>query len=480
MFRNCRVNATQSKQRHGCTPRRLSSKFFSGFEETKEEKYSLHKDNFNTVLLLIFINPLIIPYFNEHLLKVHATAAAMLLLIYGDRYKMKILCHPLIVHVGDISYVLYLVHWPIYVVAKYTLPEEHAGIVTLMVSFPAAELIHTHFEKVYLEWKPPQVLIVLLFTCLLCVFLIHRRPSSGYPFPDADFNYTGVNAYDAAWNRSLMQQLVYHESVRWAATQKNVATPGCKYSTRFVGYDIAPLGLCELEPGGGNLTILVIGNSFACNQAEMVHKAFKKMSSAFYVFCLNSCEALSISPDEQCNLRVNYNKIYEELKPNLLFILDRKFVAKRGFDDRKNLNNDVLFMQQLYNLVQLEEHADRVFILEVMPSCRLSCATLALDFMMTRNKTLSEIGTWLIVEDELFARERHRELRKRCRKCEFIDYLPVLSDKDGKYRGYDPETNLMYIDESNHLTRFGKQRVQPLFNKLADRVQSELIRIEYV
>ncbi|WKY13960.1 hypothetical protein Q1695_004639 [Nippostrongylus brasiliensis] len=303
---------------------------------------------------------------------------------------MKILCHPLIVHVGDISYVLYLVHWPIYVVAKYTLPEEHAGIVTLMVSFPAAELIHTHFEKVYLEWKPSQVLLVLLFTCLLSVFLIHRRPSSGYPFPDADFNYTGVNTYDAAWNRSLMQQLVYHESVRWAATQKNVATPGCKYSTRFVGYDIAPLGLCELEPGGGNLTILVIGNSFACNQAEMVHKAFKKMSSAFYVFCLNSCEALSLSPDEQCNLRVNYNKIYEELKPNLLFILDR------------------------------------------------------------------------------------------CRKCEFIDYLPFLSDKDGKYRGYDPETNLMYIDESNHLTRFGKQRVQPLFNKLADRVQSELIRIEYV
>ncbi|VDL71995.1 unnamed protein product [Nippostrongylus brasiliensis] len=262
---------------------------------------------------------------------------------------------------------------------------------------------------------------------------------------------------------ALMQQLAYHESVRWETTMKNLATPGCKYSTRFVGSNIEPFGLCELERGTGNLSVLVIGNSFACNQADMVYKAFKRISSTFHVFCLNGCEVLSTTPEEKCKVKVNYEEIYEQLKPNLLFVLDRSFEAKTRVSDCHACNSDTLYMQQLYNLVLMENYADKVFILEAMPSCELSCATLALDFM-----------TFLITKDDEYARIRHEELRKRCRKCELIDYVPALSDKDGVYRGYDPETNIMYLDESNHLNRFGKERLQPLFDDLAERTEKDL------
>ncbi|WKY13958.1 hypothetical protein Q1695_004638 [Nippostrongylus brasiliensis] len=279
--------------------------------------------------------------------------------------------------------------------------------------------------------------------------------------------------------KALMQSLAYHESVRWEAIRKNLATPGCKYSSKFIGSNIAPFGLCELEPGNGNLTTLVVGNSFACNQADMVHNAFKRLYSNFYVFCLDTCEVLSITDDELCKTRVDYIDIIKDLQPNLVFILDRKIAVKK-VNDTKAFNNDFVFMQHLYNLVSIEQVADKVFILEPLPSCELSCGTLALDFMMKGNRPLRGIGSWLISKDDKFARMRHKELRKRCRKCEFIDYLPVLKNDDGVYRGYDRETNIMYLDESNHLNKFGKQRVQPLFDRLAKRVEAELIGMEEV
>ncbi|VDL73403.1 unnamed protein product [Nippostrongylus brasiliensis] len=279
--------------------------------------------------------------------------------------------------------------------------------------------------------------------------------------------------------KALMQSLAYHESVRWEAIRKNLATPGCKYSSKFIGSNIAPFGLCELETGNGNLTTLVVGNSFACNQADMVHNAFKRLYSNFYVFCLDTCEVLSITDDELCKTRVDYIDIIKDLQPNLVFILDRKIAVKK-VNDTKAFNNDFVFMQHLYNLVSIEQVADKVFILEPLPSCELSCGTLALDFMMKGNRPLRGIGSWLISKDDKYARMRHKELRKRCRKCELIDYLPVLKNDDGVYRGYDRETNIMYLDESNHLNKFGKQRVQPLFDRLAKRVEAELIGMEEV
>ncbi|WKY07688.1 hypothetical protein Q1695_007282 [Nippostrongylus brasiliensis] len=289
--------------------------------EAAEHSDKSYHQNLSVMLFLVLANPMVIPYAYDHLLRVHATAFTMLLLVIGHREKIaqiSIPCHPRLVYVGDISYALYLVHWPI-----------------------------------------------------------------------------------------------------------------CKF-TKY------------LWPG------------------------------ALWV-----CEVLSITDDLLCKTRVNYIEIIEELKPNLVFILDRKVVAKK-LNVTNALDNDYVFMQHLYNLVSIEQIADKVFILDALPSCQLSCSTMALDFMMKGNRPLRDIGSWLILDDDKPARIRHKELRKRCKKCELIDYLPVLADDDGVYRGYDRKTNLIYIDELNHLNTFGIQRVKPLFDRLAEHVEKDLIGMEEV
>ncbi|VDO81806.1 unnamed protein product [Heligmosomoides polygyrus] len=170
-----------------------------------------------------------------------------------------------------------------------------------------------------------------------------------------------------------------------------------------------------------------------------------------------------------CKVRVNYTEIVEKLRPNVVFILDRHLLGKRRLTE----DPDVIFLQQMYNLMNIERLTDKVFILQPLPSCVLSCVTTALDFMIWKKKPLRDIGTKLIVVDDAVARKRLEELRRRCTKCELIDYLPALVNKDGIYRGYDNETNLLYLDNDNHLSRFGKERVQPIFDEIASRLQHQ-------
>ncbi|VDO91958.1 unnamed protein product [Heligmosomoides polygyrus] len=96
---------------------------------------------------------------------------------------------------------------------------------------------------------------------------------------------------------------------------------------------------------------------------------------------------------------------------------------------------------------------------------------MALDFMISKKKPLRDIGAKLILADDALARTRLEKLRWRCTKCELIDYLPALVNKDGIYRGYDNETNILYIDKNNHLTQFAKERVQPIFDEIASRFE---------
>ncbi|VDM81050.1 unnamed protein product [Strongylus vulgaris] len=112
-----------------------------------------------------------------------------------------------------------------------------------------------------------------------------------------------------------------------------------------------------------------------------------------------------------------------------------------------------------------------VYLLQALPSCIPDCVGTALAFTES-GRPLRDIGDKLIIEDDFFARERIYEVEKRCRKCEIIDYFAVLADKEGHYLGYNPENNLMYLDREHHFNRFAKQRLQILYNRLAQEFES--------
>ncbi|EYB89394.1 hypothetical protein Y032_0232g3029 [Ancylostoma ceylanicum] len=308
---------------------------------------------------------------------------------------------------------------------------DEALILGLVCSILLAVAAYHLFEKYYLTWPPQGVLSMLAVLAGICAILALQPHSvDEQMFGEGPVNYSAINPNDAAWNITLMRYLNFKENT----PRSNLQPKGCTYSKRFVNASMIPYGFCSMKDGPGKYDFLVFGNSFACNQGDMVYKSFKKYARKFNIFCLSACEVMTWTSSRICDVRVNYTAMLHELKPDVVFLMSRGLAAKEPFNPRKPLDEDRIFQNQLRRLLEIESIAKKEGI---------------------------------IGRDDFFARERINELGRRCRKCEVFDYLPLLVDRNGHYRGYNPENNLMYLDNSNHFNRFGKQRLQPLFDRLA-------------
>ncbi|RCN43082.1 hypothetical protein ANCCAN_10915 [Ancylostoma caninum] len=268
----------------------------------------------------------------------------------------------------------------------------------------------------------------------------------------------------------------------------NMQIPFCKHSKRFDERDVPRSAFCEVQVnvhtviisnsllfqnGTGTYNILVLGNSYAFNQAGVIYNAFKNHSRELNFFSFSGCEFLTSSNPLFCAFQnYNYSFILHELKPDILFVVTRALDGKVRFDPLKSIDEDRTFNDYMNRMNQVEEVVKKVYLLQALPSCIVGCALKAMEF--TSNKRpLRDIKGGLIKRDEAFARARITEVGKRCKKCEIIDYLPFLADDDGQYLGYNSKTNIMYYDSSNHFNRFGKERIQALYTRLANELESK-------
>ncbi|CAJ0605661.1 unnamed protein product [Cylicocyclus nassatus] len=273
------------------------------------------------------------------------------------------------------------------------------------------------------------------------------------------FDYDQVNVEDAAWNMTLMRQLNIAESPRGT----HLWHKECNYSKRFLGKNINPLGFCTMKDGNGTLDMLVAGNSYACNQGDLVYNAFIPYARHFNIFCVPSCEMFL----PRCKfIKFNFTQVVEQLKPAVIFLVERSLSLKVPLNVTEPIENDKTFRLYSKTIENLENVTKKIYIVQAFPSCVNSCSNIALQYLKN-GKALRTIEDALVVEDAFFARHRLCELNKRCKKCELVDYMPVLVDKKGQYLAYNPDTNLMYLDYEQHFNRFGRQRLQIVFNNLA-------------
>ncbi|KHJ97129.1 hypothetical protein OESDEN_02906 [Oesophagostomum dentatum] len=200
---------------------------------------------------------------------------------------------------------------------------------------------------------------------------------------------------------------------------------------------------------------------------DLVYNAFKDYSRHFSVFCLTGCEVMTKSASDICKREnFDYSAMLKELKPDIIFVLSRVLTAKQKLDTEKPIAEDKIFKDYMKRMKEMESIAKKVYLLQALPACVKGCAKNVLKYAET-NRNLNDIEEQLIDRDEYYARLRIAEIGRRCKKCEIIDYMPALVDDVGRYRGFDPVTNLVFVDGNNHFTRFGKKRIQSVYNRLA-------------
>ncbi|VDO61101.1 unnamed protein product [Heligmosomoides polygyrus] len=316
-------------------------------------------------------------------------------------------------------------------------------------------------------WVP----IAILCCCLLPT--LGEEPAAGpvgAPFEDefeedAFPDYSQINASDAAWNFTLMRYLNFKENL----LERNMNTSLChRLSNRFVPASIPPYGFCEAENGNGTNNILVWGDDLAMNLAPVVYQTFKEHADQFNVISLKDCELMVRDQKPNlCNYEVNQTDILDTLKPDVIFTLTRSVLGKEKINDTKHMNKDSIFREQLDMVQNMERFAKKIYILQALPSLDVTKY-----YLVYNEAPIKKIKEQLIIKDDKFARRRIKEIGRRCKKCEIVDIRPLLVDQKQRYRGYDPKTNLMYLDRWSLFTRFGRNRIRHAFKQLADKFKS--------
>ncbi|EYB96088.1 hypothetical protein Y032_0154g3026 [Ancylostoma ceylanicum] len=426
-------------------------------------------------VILLFLTFLVFCFswspFSKSLLRIIITILSAIMIFIGSRHQTILLANHIFAYVGDISYALYLVHWPIFVIVNsYSCLPFHARLAGLIISVDLAVAIHHLFELRYQRWSP--LTIVLLVTAMFMIsasmsYNISKNNENTWKSAISQLNHTNTNPSDAAWNKTLMRQLISSG----LHTRGNTKLTSCERSTRIS--ENLPSGRFCTANGTGIYKTLVIGNSFARNQADLVYNAFKNYISEFTVIYLvvttfEACEVMTKTDYPWCEEEVNNSLlVFHKLKPDIVFVLIRSMrPSKAWLNTSEPIKEDLIFRDYMNRMIEMESVAEKIYLLQALPSCVDACTQKALDFTSS-GRPLREIKEDLIIRDDFFARLRIFEVGRRCKKCEIIDYLPLLVDENGRYLGYEPKTNLMYLDDINHFTRFGKERIQILFNQLA-------------
>ncbi|PAV91459.1 hypothetical protein WR25_08348 [Diploscapter pachys] len=368
-----------------------------------------------------------------HHLRIEMTFLTTILIAIGEYYEIWILSNALMNYIGNISYSLYLVHWPIFVTIKYFAPDNNlALLIGIGLSFLTASIIYFVYEQPYL--KLGAVKIFILIVLLFVASLILTQPSIITNRIDYERKFGVYNLDlqkgDPSKNLSVAVALNYYEGI--ARVGASNAVENCThvdFGSKQIG---VPYGWCKM-PGKhtGKVKFLVIGNSYACNQGHIVYEAFQNLTK-------------------------------------------EPIMGMAKLDETKPIEQDDVYQQhvRMISWYLKQDRLLKIYIQHALPRCLTYCVGYINKWILKENKPLRFAGDRFTIHNEKWERIRFEHLvkMKTCQgKCELFDYYPEMLNKKGEFSLYDENTNLVYFDNTQHFSKFGRDKVKIVYQRLAEK-----------
>ncbi|KAF8372405.1 hypothetical protein PRIPAC_78834 [Pristionchus pacificus] len=205
------------------------------------------------------------------------TAALIVLGEVEDQQSVLLSNRP-IVYLGDISYVVYLVHWPVVVMWKsywdlLVMPVKDI-LLCLAITFLISILVHRTLEKWFISSSTTaSTIIVGLIYSFICCSVIFNLPLklnqvAEYELPTDQRLLDAIN-----WNEDQSHFQYYS---RQRPFEECLHDPeGIRMRDAFV--NTQPLYECLWTPKNstGNVSVLVVGNSIAHRATQLLHSILK-------------------------------------------------------------------------------------------------------------------------------------------------------------------------------------------------------------
>ncbi|GMS81977.1 hypothetical protein PENTCL1PPCAC_4152, partial [Pristionchus entomophagus] len=209
------------------------------------------------------------------LLRLAVTVTAVFLLLLQSTSWL--FCHRSLQLLGDASYALYLVHWPVIcLLKKWELDDTSYLLSAMMTCIAFSIVIHFTFERWYLNLPGFQIVALVGLLYLLCGIVIYRNmtdeemdENGNYNpaemlrkwEPGSSINFT--NAQVRAMNKILEKQKVERLTVPGCTQRDGLSSSFSRRKKKTEKF-----GFCNAPDGSGKLSFLIIGNSYSLNTGQ--------------------------------------------------------------------------------------------------------------------------------------------------------------------------------------------------------------------
>ncbi|CAJ0950594.1 unnamed protein product, partial [Mesorhabditis belari] len=364
-------------------------------------------------------------------------------------------------YISTISYALYLVHFPVLRFLQYFQQyydqEIYVSLISLLITFLISILFHHFYEKPMLRARKFDILIVTLKYFALCLLI--------------GWKWEMVVRPDCVRNSAITENQRFLNS-----TYK--IEGGHFVADGFMKQPKPPFGHYVYDGNKGHLKIAIIGNSWAAQEAHLVREYFTREEVAEmhlfpYVAYTFGLHGFQKEVQEQIPFFMDF---LEKLQPDYVFLLAR-FVSAAGDPvERRDLSpfqgpNDLVLDEYWKGISNISLFTKKIFIQTHQPfECHGNDQSLLNRFLdaLQNSRDLSKFNRHIDIV-EFYNSPVYKRLRiifEKCPKCYPIDIAePFIDFKQNRALVYDPNTQLVYFDNTCHLTEAGLKMIEKPFRQ---------------
>ncbi|CAD6192424.1 unnamed protein product [Caenorhabditis auriculariae] len=442
--------------------------FFSAIIQLSTPKSKKCK-NYHTLINIFFLilgsfSPLDI---NQHYLRLNITLMTGLLIAENPQ-NTRFLSIRLLTFFGDISYSLYLVHWPIFAYIKLILGLNNINLFCgIVLSIALATVITYTFERWSLQSSPRILFMTIVFLYIANIGLYQTMKVNENLQKES---YINTLKHLDRKNLTLDQVIALNN---WYENNDDdvMMIPECEYDTR------GPFDWCRFKnlSKTASQTIMIMGNSWAANNGKLIYDECRDKARNMSLYSSYGCEpTYPTHNQERCKESfTTFVNNLKSIKPDILFIIYRPISLMEPFKTHIVTDDEIYKVAKDQLLKYRELVKKKIFLLDSIPRSDRYIVKMINKALRENIPIHQELLTDPVsVAGNIAARMRTAQLLQDCGpKCERIDLEPVFRDENGTgvFRMAD-DKGLVYFSASHHLSLHGFEVVRPVYRDICSKL----------
>ncbi|TKR96331.1 hypothetical protein L596_010365 [Steinernema carpocapsae] len=379
---------------------------------------------------------------------------------------------------GDISYVLYLIHWPViiflrscYEITSYSYLE---GLTLALILVLVSALIHYKIEKPLLKHVSASVLVILVSYTISAYLILSSRTIEVYTkeyWIDDPEKFWEFTIPKPTWSqKQKIENAIFVN--QFYAKQRWLLPPFTgPYSDLFV----TPR---NDTPANTTLRVLNLGSSFTLRTTNIVEKVLRGKFKEMRLTTESGWEPFDLTSFTE--FQEDYDLHMEELykwKPDVIFLIQRFKYGFRQDPILGDLSEDNTTQTALEIMGKLENCTKKIVWGGMITDFNRGVAS-ELSQRLSSGQSLDDFYEYPysdFLEQQKNSIPRVKYVLERCKKCVWYDMqAPFCDEKKTKCRRFDKDTFLSYYGDHFHLCWSGNKVVEPSFSKLVADVVKEI------